>query len=278
MAQKTTSSSKKYLHGFTHTEQDRLFKQASFLENIIYSGIDLSGVNHLLEVGSGVGAQSEILLRRFPNLSLTCVDFSQDQIKTAKKHLEKNQVAKGRYEIFQMDAGDMDFKSQDKFNGAFLCWILEHVPEPAKVLSEIRRVLKPGSVVYITEVLNATFFIDPYSPNVWHYWMKYNDLQLTMGGDPFIGAKLGNLLLSAGYTNIKTEVKTFFLDNRNPGKRAEMIAFWTELLLSGMPNLVKAGHVSKETAEKVKKEMKKAAKDPDAVFFYSFVQASAFTS
>lgn len=268
----------KYLHGFTPVEQQRLYKQARFLENIIYSDIDLSAVTQLLEVGSGVGAQSEILLRRFPDLFLTCLDFSETQIATAKKFLASNPVAKGRYEIRQMDASDMDLPAGTKYDGAFLCWILEHVPAPLKVLSEIRRVLKPASKVVITEVLNSSFFLEPYSPNVLQYWMRYNDLQYDMSGDPFIGAKLGNMLQSLGYVNITTKVKSIMLDNRQPAKRAEMISFWMELLLSGTDNMLKKGYISEEVVEKMTKEMKAVSKDPNAVFFYSFVQAEGYTS
>lgn len=268
----------KYLHGFDKTEQARLYKQARFLENIIYTSIDFSGVKHLLEVGSGVGAQTEILLRRFPNLKLTGIDFSETQLATAKAELAKNPVAKNRFTLMQMDATDMTFTGKEDLDGAFLCWVLEHIPNPQKVLSEVRRVLKPASPIHITEVMNASFFLEPYSPNVLNYWMKYNDLQYEMGGDPFIGAKLGNLLMSVGYTNIQTEVKTFFLDNRQPAKRAEMIEFWTELLMSGMPNLLEAGTVTVEEAELVKKEMHVVAKDPNAVFYYSFIQAKGITT
>jgi ubiquinone/menaquinone biosynthesis C-methylase UbiE len=272
------STDSNYLHGFTTQEQDRLYRQARFLENIIYNDIDLGSVKQLLEVGSGVGAQSQILLRRFPDLELTCLDFSPAQIARAEQALSSNAVAKNRYTIRQMDAMDMDLPSSATFDGAFLCWVLEHVPSPQKVLSEVRRVLKPGSVVYMTEVLNSTFFLEPYSPNVWHYWMRYNDWQYDNGGDPFVGAKLGNLLLSLGYSNIRTQVKTIHLDNRQPGRRAEMIAFWSELLQSGVPQMLSAGYVTQETVDKMKEEMHKVAKDPNAVFFYSFVQASAYTS
>lgn len=272
------SSDTNYLHGFTREEQDRLYRQARFLESIIYRDVELSQVKQLLEVGSGVGAQSQILLRRFPDLKLTCLDFSPAQIARAEEMLASNPLAAGRYQIRQMNAMDMDLPSATQFDGAFLCWVLEHVPSPQKVLSEVRRVLQPGSVVYITEVLNSTFFLEPYSPNVWQYWMRYNDWQYDNGGDPFVGAKLGNLLLSLGYTNIRTQVKTIHLDNRQPGRRAEMIAFWSELLQSGVPQMLKAGYVTEETVAKMKEEMQKVAKDPNAVFFYSFVQATAMTS
>ena len=54
--------------------------------------------------------------------------------------------------------------------------------------------------------------------------MAFNDRQLELGGDPFVGAKLGNLLQAVGFRDIRTEVKTFHLDNRVPGERAEFLA------------------------------------------------------
>lgn len=268
-------SKEKYLHGFNKQEQQRLQKQAKFLQSIVYSRIDLSHASHILEVGSGVGAQSEILLRKFPNMFLTGIDFSETQIETAKQYLEANPAFRDRYEIFQMDAMDMSFPTHGKFDAAFLCWVLEHIPDPQKALSEVKRVLQPGSPVYISEVLNSSLFLEPYSPHVMQYWSLYNNLQLEMGGDPFVGVKLGNMLHNLGYSNIQTEIKTFFFDNRTPDKRTEMIVYWTELLLSGLPNLLEAKHITEELAENVKREMRELAQNPHAVFFYSFIQARA---
>ena len=140
---------------------------------------------------------------------------------------------------------------------------------------EVRRVLVPGSPVVCSEVLNATFFIDPYSPDTLRYWMAFNDHQLSLGGDPFVGAKLGNLLQSVGYRDVSTEVKTFHLDNRAPGERAEFLAYWTELLLSGAPALLAAGKTSQEIVDGMTRELDVVARDPNSVFFYSFIQARA---
>lgn len=263
-----------YLHGFDETEQERLRKQARFTEHTVYKDINLSEARDILEVGSGVGAQTEILLRRFPDLNITCIDRSEKQLASAKKMLDGCSYTKGRFNLQSMDATNMEFDS-NKFDGGFLCWVLEHIPDPAKVLAELRRVCRPGSSVYITEVMNSSFFLEPYSPNVWKYWMDFNDYQYDMKGDPFIGAKLGNLLMQQGYQDIKVETKTWHLDNRRPGKRKEFIDFWTELLLSASDQLVKEKIVTEEIVEKAKKELKNVSNDPNAVFYYSFIQAKA---
>ncbi|WP_413290262.1 class I SAM-dependent methyltransferase [Bdellovibrio sp. HCB337] len=265
-----------YLHGFSEEEQNRLRKQAHFGEYTVYQDINLSNVTDLLEVGCGVGAQSEIILRRFPDLTLTGIDRSTKQLAVAQHNLAKTPYAVGRFDLREMDATAMEFDA-NSFDGAFLCWILEHVPDPIRVLSEVRRVLRPGSLVYITEVMNSSFFLDPYSPNVWKYWMAFNDYQLKQKGDPFVGAKLGNFLMSLGYNDIRTEIKTWFLDNRYPQARKECVEYWADLLLSASEQLVAANYVSAEVVEGMKEEMAKVANDPNAVFFYSFVQARART-
>ena len=263
-----------YLHGFSETEQTRLRQQAEFAEQTIYQDINFSGAKDVLEVGSGVGAQSEILLRRFPKIKLQGIDLNDKQLASAEKYLKTIPYAKGRYTYTKMNAENMDFES-NSFDGGFLCWVLEHVPNPANVLGEIRRVLRPGSTLYVTEVLNSSFFLDPYSPNVWKYWMAFNDYQYENAGDPFVGAKLGNLLMSLGFKDIETKVKTWHFDNRQPDKRKEIIDFWTDLLMSGADQLINEKVVTEQLVKEARNELKAVANNPDAVFFYSFVQASA---
>ncbi|OBU55567.1 class I SAM-dependent methyltransferase [Stenotrophomonas maltophilia] len=267
-------SSPTYLHGFSGTEQQRLMTQARLLESSIFGQIDYSGARRLLEVGSGVGAQTEILLRRFPELHVTGVDLSETQLATARENLARTPWCSDRYTLQQADAGELPFEARS-FDSAFLCWVLEHVPSPARVLSEVRRVLAPGSPVYITEVMNASFLLDPYSPHIWRYWMAFNDFQYDHGGDPFVGAKLGNLLLAGGFRDVHTEIKTIHLDNREPARRKTMIAFWEQLLLSAADQLLQAGSVDEETVEGMHREFRLVQNDPNAVFFYSFVQGRA---
>jgi ubiquinone/menaquinone biosynthesis C-methylase UbiE len=263
-----------YVHGFTEKEQQRLYRQARFVEDRVYERLPFRRSRQMIEVGCGVGAQTEILLRRLPDLHVTGIDRSAKNLAQARAHLEQMSWAAGRHDFVEADAGSLEFDA-GRFDSAFLCWILEHVADPMLVLSEARRVLRPGSPIVVTEVQNATFFLEPYSPQTLAYWMAFNDHQLELGGDPFVGAKLGNLLQTVGFREIETEVKTIHLDNRWPGERAEFIEYWTELLLSGADGLQASGKVSPEIVAGMKRELQEIARNPNAVFFYSFVQARA---
>jgi ubiquinone/menaquinone biosynthesis C-methylase UbiE len=263
-----------YLHGYSADEQERLRRQARFLEPMVHDRLPFRRRRRLLEVGAGVGAQTEILLRHFPDLHVTGIELNDEQIAEARRFLATVLWAQGRYEIVKMNAARLEFEPET-FDAAFLCWVLEHVSDPARVLGEVRRVLAPGAPIVCNEVLNATFFLDPYSPNTLRYWMAFNDHQLSIGGDPFVGAKLGNLLQSVGFRDIQTDVRTFHLDNRAPAERAEFLAYWAELLRSGAPGLLEAKVVSQELVDGMTAELERVSRDPNAVFFYSFIQARA---
>ncbi len=267
------SSSLEYLHGYSRGEQDRLYRQARFLEDSVYKHVDLSKQSHIIEVGCGVGAQTEILLERFPKAKITSVDRSEKQLERARKHLSR-QAKAGRVKLVEADALELPF-ADNSFDGAFLCWFLEHVQLPVEILREVHRVLKPGGVIYCSEVMNATFHVHPYSPATLKYWFEYNDHLWSLKGDPFVGGKLANYLLAAGYQNITTEVMVDHYDNRTPKKRSGWIEDWTGVLLSGAPALLAEKRVTPELIEEMKREMKKLNKDPNSVVFSSFVQARA---
>lgn len=262
-----------YLHGYSSKEQQRLYEQANFLERWVYQDIDLRAVRTLIEVGCGVGAQTSILLRRFPQLEISGVDLNEKQIAQAKSYLKKP-IREGRVNVRVADATKLPF-ADSAFDGAFFCWLLEHVPDPVAILRETLRTLKSGAVVYCTEVQNASFFVEPYSPAVLKYWFELNEQQWTMKGDPFVGAKLGNLLKEAGYQNIETRVINFHFDSRAPKQRAEFIKYWTELMLSAAPALMRSKRVTKELVDEMARELKVVAEAKDSVFFYNAIQARA---
>ena len=97
MARKKTSKTSRtpaarrgYLHGYTSKEQERLITQARVTEPLVHDRLPFRRSRSLVEVGSGVGAQTEILLRHFPELRITCVERNPKQITAAKRYLSGN--------------------------------------------------------------------------------------------------------------------------------------------------------------------------------------------
>jgi len=275
MGKKSKSSglAEGYIHGFTKGEQDRLYSQARVHEEAIFTPVDFRGCKNILEIGSGVGAQTQILLERFPQTQIQCVDASKDQVTRAREAL-KIPIKQGRVKVDQADALHLPYRD-NSFDGAFICWLLEHVQNPVGILAEAKRVLKSGGVIYCNEVFNATFYVHPYSPATLKFWFEFNDYQWSLKGDPFVGGKLANYLMAAGFQNVTTKVLTHQYDNRSPKKRAAFIDYWTELLLSGAPSLLKAGRVTPAIVREMTEEAETLKSAPDAVIFYSWIHARA---
>lgn len=263
----------RYVHGFSAQEQERLLQQAKLTEQEVYKGIDLSDVSDLLEVGCGVGAQTSILLRRYPKLNITAIDLSDLQLKVAVERLKKD-ISVGSVSFHQMNAEDLS-GIKKTFDAAFSCWFLEHVPEPANVLKEIKTKLKVGGKLYLTEVNNSTFFMDPYSPNTLKYWFELNDLQWSKKGHPFIGVQLGNLLADAGFSEIKIEPRPMLYDNRYPLRKKVFAEEFLNFFLSSQDMLLKEKRVDQTLIDGMKKEFEMLRDHENGVFYWEFVHARA---
>jgi SAM-dependent methyltransferase len=259
-----------YLHGFIPEEQQRLLDQANFLEAKIYPRIDFTGCKNLLEIGSGVGAQTQMLLKLWPELTVTCVDYSEVQIEQAKKNLA---FAGDRVRFFCQDARLLEL--EDQFDSVFICWALEHIPEPIRVLESTRQYLLPGARVWITEVFNSSFYFAPELPNLKWYYERYNQHQVALGGDPDVGAQLGNMLFKAGYKEIALFHGDFHLDQSNSEDLSKMLNFWKILMKSGSSGLLEAGMITDTEIQAMEEDLNFMATSEKAVFFYQFVQTFA---
>ncbi len=261
-----------YIHGFSIEEQDRLYAQACLFEPMVFDGVDFSGARRVLEVGCGVGAQTEILLERFPSITVQAVDRSAEQIARAKEHLRAS-IAAGRARVDLVDAARLPF-ADGAFDGAFVCWVLEHTPNPVAVLREIRRVLRPGAVVFGIEVMNSSFSLLPACPAVMAYWNAFNRGQQAGGGDPFIGAKVGGLLKEAGFASIQVQPYPIRHDRRHGAALTGRLDDLERLLVSAAPQLLALGLVDQAGIGRMRRELRGLKLDPRAVFYETPIKFS----
>lgn len=259
-----------YIHGFVPEEQERLVEQAGVLGSLIYPRIDFIGCKHILEIGSGVGAQTQVLLDLFPEMRITCVDAESKQLEKAQVNLDS---FKGRLNFEHQDARNLQLN--EKFDGAFICWVLEHIPEPIQVLRSLKSHLLPGSKIWLTEVYNSSFYFYPELSGLRNYYEKYNQFQRSLGGDSDVGLKLGNLLHEAGFIDINLFPGGFHLSQHDPKTLRQITTYWKGLMKSGAASMLEAHLIKEEEIRLMEQDLDTISEDRNAVFYYRFVQASA---
>jgi ubiquinone/menaquinone biosynthesis C-methylase UbiE len=105
----------------------------------------------VLELGPGPGYFSVEIARRVgPGGRLVCVDIQPEMIGALRRRL----LGKGVTNALPVVGDALDLPLADgSVDRAFLVTVLGEVPDRAKALAELRRVLKPGGILSITETL-----------------------------------------------------------------------------------------------------------------------------
>ncbi|RPI29839.1 MAG: methyltransferase domain-containing protein [Acidobacteria bacterium] len=103
--------------------------------------LDLFPGAQLLEVGVGTGLSFPLLPR---NIQITAIDLSQKMLDLAKKRAHS--LALRNIELIKMDATNLNFPDQ-AFDRVLAAYFVSTVPDPVKVVLEMKRVCKPGGLL-----------------------------------------------------------------------------------------------------------------------------------
>ncbi|RZI73683.1 MAG: methyltransferase domain-containing protein [Variovorax sp.] len=105
--------------------------------------VDTLSPSDLLEVGVGTG----LTLSQYPKRArITGVDVSPEMLATARARIPKDDV--GRIDLRVMDAEALDFPD-NSFDCVTIPYVLSVTPNPDKLVSEVRRVCRPGAHILI---------------------------------------------------------------------------------------------------------------------------------
>ncbi|MBV6646195.1 MAG: class I SAM-dependent methyltransferase [Cyclobacteriaceae bacterium] len=153
-------------HSQDHLGEARQYWWNTDYLKLLADRLDLASCQQVADIGCGVGTMSFALSSYLPNgASLTGVDMEHSYVKTAKqkaRHLKTDQELSfnflaGHAESIPLEDDTMDL--------TFCQTLLIHVEDPKKVISEMKRITKPGGYVVSLEPNNlvSNLMFDNYS-------------------------------------------------------------------------------------------------------------------
>lgn len=173
-----------------------------------------------IDVGCGNGAFTELLVERCAPSEVQGIDPSEAQLAFARSR------PAARVARFQVgDAMQIPFPS-DRFDAAAMALVIFFVPDPAKAIAEMARVVRPGGTLaaYAWDMLGGGFPLEP-------ILAEMRAMGLAPAGPPQAGASrmetLRHLWTDAGCTAVETRqivVQRTFVDFND---------FWSTSLKSG---------------------------------------------
>lgn len=120
---------------------------------------------NILEIGAGNGLVAKTLLASNNDIkSYTLGDISSARLKGLKRNMNDPRV-----EILQLDADDISATVREHYDVVIMIALIEHLIDPMRAMSEIRKILKPGGFAFVQ------------TPNVAKYTRR---IKLLMGRFP----------------------------------------------------------------------------------------------
>ena len=154
----------------------------------------------ILDFGCGPGTLSVGLAKAVVPGELHGVDMEESQIDLARETVKWYGVDNAIFHVG--DVTDMPF--EDGFFDVAHCHnVLMHVPDTAAVLTEVKRVLKPGGLIACREMISGCSFTEPDFGVIRKAWDMFEDLVEADDGHPQMGKELKGHILKAGFTNIR---------------------------------------------------------------------------
>lgn len=192
------SSTPNYTAGYSN-EFLQLLERRNAAANAAYLLPYLKPGLRVLDFGCGPGSISVGLAKAVEPGELHGIDMAESQIDMARGAAVAGGHVNATFHVG--DVTNLPF-DDDSFDVAHCNAVLNHIPDTQSVLTEVKRVLKPGGIIASREAITSSFFTEPNIGNLMGLVSVWNDLMALNGGHK-LGKELKSVFHEAGFTEIQ---------------------------------------------------------------------------
>lgn len=263
-----------YVHGYNERENIRLQDQAMTLVELLHNDTIYPAGSLVLEAGCGVGAQTITLAKNNPGTNFISLDISFDSVKEAKAKIESDGFTNVQFQ--QGNIFHLPFR-KESFDHIFICFVLEHLPEPVSALKILKEFLKPGGTITVIEGDHGSTYFYPDSEYALKAINCQVELQRRSGGNALIGRELFPLLNKAGFGSIHVSPRMVYVDSSKPKLVDGFTKKTFTAMIEGVRNTALAANlIPVPEFDRGISDLYRTAEE-DGVFCYTFFKAVGTT-
>lgn len=265
-------SEPQYVHGYSLREAERLSDQATTLSTLLHEGISYARGRRVLEVGCGTGAQTVLLAASSPGAEIVSMDVSSASLELARARVDRAGHRNVSFQIADLFA--LPFQ-EHSFDDLFVCFVLEHLTDPAAALRALRRVLKPDGSITVIEGDHGSWYCHPQTNEASRTVQCLIEIQARLGGDSLIGRRVYPLLVQVGFRDVRVSPRMVYVDSTRP----DLVEGFSRNTFIAMVEGVRAqslslGLIDEPTWNKGIADLYRAT-EPGGTFCYTFFRGKA---
>ena len=255
-----------YLHGSTPTEQSRLSRLNELMNDRCFSKLKLNAGDRVLDVGSGLGQMTFKISKSIGNNGF-CLGIERDsnQLASAIGNFQASNL-----EFRKGDAMELPLRGDEvgSFDFVHCRFLLEHLSNPNKAVTEMFKGLKPGGRILLADDDHQVMTLYPEPPGFQNLWNAYMDSYVEVGNDPFIGRKLHKLLIDNGIKSVTNDV-VFFGDCAGTSTFQLFVDNLIEVILPSYEVMVGNNSIGEQDFKAAIEAIREWSKLPHASIWYT---------
>jgi len=263
-----------YVHGTHPAEQARLGILNEILNERELPELRLRPGERVLEMGAGTGVCARAMARAIgPDGRVVAVERNDEQLMTAlKQSVELGEM--GLLDLRQGDAHKPPLEPEEwgTFDLAHCRFLLEHLPDPAKVVRILVRTVRPGGRIVLADDDHELLRLWPESEGFQDLWRIYWRTYETLGNDPLVGRKLVQLLHDAGAQPTRNTY-VFFGACAGQDLFPAVVENMARVVESARDVVLAGAQIDRESFDRVLTEFRKWGTRDDAALWYGVAWA-----